>query len=60
MSHSVRFVDPEVLPAGHQWMMIRDEDGIYVFVGRPFVFPRVLEEAWAGYRLLMRRAHLVA
>lgn len=60
--YEVTFVRPDDLPSEHRWALARDEStGItYVFVKRCEVCPRVLEEAWAAYRRIVRKLHLAA
>lgn len=61
MSYSVRFVADEELPPDHDWALARDEAGhYYAFIKQSSLVPRVLEEAWAGYRALSRKLSLVA
>lgn len=59
--YAVVFVEDQDLPRNHAWAMVYDADGnVYAFIKRTCVTPRVLEEAWAGYRHLAHRFHLVA
>lgn len=59
--YGVRFIGDGDLPPGHDWVLARDEEGNFTaFIKRSCVTPRVLEEAWAGYRQLVRRLWLVA
>jgi predicted DNA-binding transcriptional regulator len=50
--HHVRFMCDKEMPDGHDWLLVEAEDRVICIVRRSMVSPKVLEEAWAGYRLL--------
>ena len=61
MCYKVLFVKDGDLPDGHAWALARDVDGsCYVFIKQGCVTPRVLEEAWAGFRRIVAKFRLVA
>lgn len=53
--YGVKFVEDHELPEGREWMLThrRDTGRTRLWVTRSAVCERVLEEAWAGYRLLL-------
>ena len=53
--YGVRFVGEHELPKGRDWLMVRRRDTgrTHLLVKESAVSEEVLEEAWAGYRLLL-------
>lgn len=48
----VEYVPSEEL-GGHKWALVKvGDDDVILLVDQAHVTPEVLEEAWAGYRLL--------
>lgn len=60
--YGVTFVRDEELPAGYDWVLTRCRrtGTTHCFVKESAVRPRVIEEAWAAYRLMVRRLHVEA
>lgn len=54
--YGVEFVAESRLPRGHDWLLARDRatGRTRLYVNEEAVTPEVLEQAWAGYRLLVR------
>lgn len=51
--HAVQFVDDHDMPDGIEWLMIETKGAVICALRRSSVCPRVLEEAWGGYRDLV-------
>jgi hypothetical protein len=54
--YAVKYVSDEELPPGHDWALVRQGSNVWAFFKESAVCPRVLEQAWAGYRALEPRA----
>lgn len=54
MRHEVMYLPDDAMPPEHDWMLV-EVDGRQVLALRETVplTPALLEEAWAGYRLLV-------
>lgn len=50
--YAVCYVNDAELPEDREWVMVRTGRGMYLFLKESAVCPRVIQEAWAGYRLL--------
>lgn len=50
--HEVQFVDDQEMPDGHDWLLIDTGRAMICAVRHSRLCPEVLEEAWAGYRLM--------
>lgn len=49
--YAVRFVRKDVMPEGHDWVLVKDGRDYYAIFDRECVSQRTIEEAWAAYRL---------
>lgn len=52
--HKICLIGQDDLPAGHEWAMVEHDGRITLFITEAGLRPRVLEEAWAGYRMLTK------
>ena len=50
MTYSIRFVDDDHLPAGHDFVLVEREGEVMVALRESAVGPSLLENAWAAYR----------
>lgn len=57
--HEVMYLPDGAMPPAHDWMLL-EVDGRQVLALRESapLTPALLEEAWAGYRLLVSDGHL--
>lgn len=51
--YAVQYVSDEELPPDQEWVMLRIGRSMRLFIKESAVCPRVIEEAWAGYRRLV-------
>ena len=51
--HSVQYVDRSAMPPGHSWLLVQQGGDVVLFLDDAGVCADVLEEAWAGYRLMI-------
>jgi hypothetical protein len=54
--YAVHYIRDDELPAKQAWVMVRTGTRVALFIKESKVCPRVLEEAWAGFREIEPRA----
>lgn len=52
--HKICLIGQDDLPAGYEWAVVEHDGRITIFITQAALTPEVLEEAWAGYRLLVK------
>lgn len=50
--HTIKFVDDDALPAGHDFVFVEASDDKMLFLRASAVTAEVLEQAWAALRAL--------
>ncbi len=54
--YSIRFVNDDDLPAGHDFVLVAIGEDVVFFFRSSAVTPQTLEEAWAAFRAFDRPA----
>lgn len=50
--HGIRLVDDDVMPEGHDFILVEVSDGGLIFYRRSALTAATLEDSWAAYRAL--------
>lgn len=50
--YAIEYVGDDDLPAKHQWAIVRLGPRVVLYIKESAVCPKLLEEAWAGFRHL--------